>query len=557
MSEEESTPETTILSFADIASMKDTEIYKILEDDISFLESFLSLQEIPLNTPECNAKAGDFNAIFLSYIQRKSHDYHWLLKLLFTLASIRPKLIGIFPTLLNSFYSVYSAEKDEIIQYIMEFTDEVPYPLLLYILRKNYKHNPDGKIDTKYFDLFPDDDIINAIYHDDYDTLYSILLSKHDFNFDEVIDEDESYAYENLLRLTNFSFDYTLLDIAALFGSVKCFKYIFLNMESIPESTALYAIQGGSIEIVQILNQKDIDFSECFNLSIRYHQYELAEWILLNCDSYDTPLSGCLLYYNFKAFLYYSNHYDLTDQHANDNYPIPSDSYDALHAACYIGHLPLVKYLIENCKMNKDEKTMYHGVTPLQIACQEGNFQIVKYLIEQAKVSYEIYPELIMAIQQNNLYVVDYYFKVLNASKDYLQDSKFSFLYYACESGNLLIVKYLIEQIGVGPENDSSKAPFFEACKSASNYDKPREYLLIIKYFIDVLHFDINSRNQEGKTALTMAISKNELKTIEYLINEFHPDPEQNRFKGMTPSEYCESINGFPKVLEYLKSVGY
>ena len=54
------TPNEPFLTLSDISLMKDTEIYKLLEDDISFFDSFLSLQNIPLNTPEFNAKADKF-----------------------------------------------------------------------------------------------------------------------------------------------------------------------------------------------------------------------------------------------------------------------------------------------------------------------------------------------------------------------------------------------------------------------------------------------------------------------------------------------------------------
>ena len=120
MSKEISTPNVSFLTLSDISLMKDTEIYKLLDDDISFIDSFLSLQNIPLNTPEFNAKADDFNINFVSYLQRKSQDYHWVLNLLYFLAQIRPKLIGIFPNLLNSFYSIYSSQKEEINEFILD-----------------------------------------------------------------------------------------------------------------------------------------------------------------------------------------------------------------------------------------------------------------------------------------------------------------------------------------------------------------------------------------------------------------------------------------------------
>ena len=54
----------------------------------------------------------------------------------------------------------------------------------------------------------------------------------------------------------------------------------------------------------------------------------------------------------------------------------------ALHFACSNGHLDLVKYLIEKCHCNPEAKD-YVGWTPLYFASKEGHLDIVKYLIEE------------------------------------------------------------------------------------------------------------------------------------------------------------------------------
>ena len=191
----------------------------------------------------------------------------------------------------------------------------------------------------------PNDDLFNPISNDYLDSFCSILNSLPNFQ----LDQNVTFQYDTHCNIINLAgpFFY-LIDICALFGSTKCFKYIFMNLESIPNQAASYAIKGGSFEIVQILNQKGIDFSGCLNESILYHQYELTDWILLNYEPELIPISRCLVYYNFKAFLFYSNSQSLTKIIFETSYI--SGPYNVLHSACYIGHLPLVKYFIEKCE---------------------------------------------------------------------------------------------------------------------------------------------------------------------------------------------------------------
>ena len=58
----------------------------------------------------------------------------------------------------------------------------------------------------------------------------------------------------------------------------------------------------------------------------------------------------------------------------------------ALHFACSNGHLDLVKYLIEKCHCNPEAKD-YVGWTPLYFASKEGHLDIVQYLVEECHVT--------------------------------------------------------------------------------------------------------------------------------------------------------------------------
>ena len=86
-----------------------------------------------------------------------------------------------------------------------------------------------------------------------------------------------------------------------------------------------------------------------------------------------------------------------------------------IHIASKNGHLEIVKYLIENRKVNKEIKGWY-GKTPLHYACEKGHQPIVEYLI----------------LQRANVNVKD--------------DYGWTPLHYACATGQASIVEYLISK---------------------------------------------------------------------------------------------------------------
>ena len=57
------------------------------------------------------------------------------------------------------------------------------------------------------------------------------------------------------------------------------------------------------------------------------------------------------------------------------------DGYTLLYIACLVGHLPLVKYLLNDCQADKNEM-IKNGATPMMAAEEGGNEDVVKYLKE-------------------------------------------------------------------------------------------------------------------------------------------------------------------------------
>ena len=99
----------------------------------------------------------------------------------------------------------------------------------------------------------PSDPITKALRLDDVDELQNIIsktridISKCTipFNiFDDFDSNDESKKY---------------LNYAAAHGSLRCFKYLLLNHSEIDKDTFSYAVFGGNIEIIKIVDQNKND----------------------------------------------------------------------------------------------------------------------------------------------------------------------------------------------------------------------------------------------------------------------------------------------------------
>lgn len=56
-----------------------------------------------------------------------------------------------------------------------------------------------------------------------------------------------------------------------------------------------------------------------------------------------------------------------------------------MFASAFNGHLDIVKFLIEEIKVDPHEAA-YEDKTPLLISAEKGHLEVVKYLIEEIKV---------------------------------------------------------------------------------------------------------------------------------------------------------------------------
>ena len=197
--------------------------------------------------------------------------------------------------------------------------------------------------------LFKDDDKEDEYNTNDNDmdlfiTIYEPGTLKY------IIKEDDIESFKNIVNNCQTEFDYgqtlevsdncpeyyvkmkkkeiSLLSLAAFYGSIKIFNYIYINnrMELAFQDILIapFAIAGGNLNIIHICEQNNLcNFNSCLKQSIMFHRYEVSDWLLTNYSCETISIRRTLQSYNFQAFLFFSL-----------NEKIKTNSYDNVFFNC-------------------------------------------------------------------------------------------------------------------------------------------------------------------------------------------------------------------------------
>ena len=109
-----------------------------------------------------------------------------------------------------------------------------------------------------------DDELTNALRHDDIDKVQLIVTSKNAELSQYIIPYN---IFEDAIPCSN---EINLIDYAATYGSIKCFKYLMLNHLEMTNYTFYCAVLGGNTEIIHICYQKKYNFKGTLLKSIYY-----------------------------------------------------------------------------------------------------------------------------------------------------------------------------------------------------------------------------------------------------------------------------------------------
>ena len=138
---------------------------------------------------------------------------------------------------------------------------------------------------TEMLDLGePTDEITKALRHDDVDSLQALVANSR-------INISKATVPYNIFEdvVNNGTTKY--INYAAAYGSIKCFKYLLLNHAEIDDYSFKYAISGGNIEIIKIVDQNKKKDKKTDDNDHHQNRGELSLIVKKKCDCEDIVLS--------------------------------------------------------------------------------------------------------------------------------------------------------------------------------------------------------------------------------------------------------------------------
>ena len=305
------------------------------------------------------------------------------------------------------------------------------------------------------------------------------------------IDED-FFNSEITLNKGPYAQNISLLDLAAKAGSVKCFKYLLLNGACVSDKTADYAVEGGSLEIVEMCYQEGCDFSNSLKIAIKAHRNDIAEWILSNFAVVAPDLFLCITSFNTLALVYFVEHGLDINQRNKDQDTI-------LHYIAYYGQYEWMKYLISkgadvDIRSDKD-------LTPLHLAVNQGYFKMVKILYDNGADinSKGQYGKTALHLAASNGHYQIVVFLIEHGAELECTTGKWNYtpLFLAASSNNLDIADYLISQ----GANIKAKGAYGDSLFHIAIHNNSLDLLdLLIKN-----NANINQTDDNGRTPLMEA----------------------------------------------------
>lgn len=283
-----------------------------------------------------------------------------------------------------------------------------PYHPSLAEFRTNNWHAMKELITSTHDDAI----LANAIKNDDIEFLRQYTID-YRFNPNKQIPE---LPFEPCLFLQGGP---TLIQYAAFFGSIQCFKYLYLLKASLQlkdrrnRPLIMFAIAGGNLEIVRILEQSGVSFRGTLKIAMQFRRFDIFDWIIrthgdsINDIQYELNaiLCMCCRIDNLRGAIecvelgatpgkVTDGMSPLLNAAVNGNYEVirfiaqcPGveingtnfDGKSALHLAVRTGRLDSVKFLVgAGVELNSHARD---GATPLHTAAKYGQRNIVNYLI--------------------------------------------------------------------------------------------------------------------------------------------------------------------------------
>ena len=185
------------------------------------------------------------------------------------------------------------------------------------------------------------------------------------FDFNQCI-EPSLYERCSFINKNNVS----LINYAAFFGSIKCFRFLLLHGSNI-KSTFKYAVVGGNPEIIHHCEQNEATFEGSYEAAIEFHRndifYYLYENKIIEFKNISKLGEECIRYSNYELLSYLKKEGIEID-------------YSLIEASTISGNLPLYIYF-------HTSNTKRFPINNLFSSIKLGNYELVKYILGRERIN--------------------------------------------------------------------------------------------------------------------------------------------------------------------------
>lgn len=405
------------------------------------------------------------------------------------------------------------------------------------------------------------DSMENMIHFDAFDDFLEQVVSSPTFNVNQSysISIWEPVAYINVDNLP-------LIAAAAFYGSIKIFKYLFINKAELnyqrdrrTKSLISYAVAGGNVEIIRLLEQQHVDFESSIQTAAEYDQAEAFFWLdqmifqnLSIRDNRNRTLLHCAALSNSIEICLYI--LDQTQEYINEQNNM---HITPLVRAALNGSVEVLLILLSCPKIDLTIKYEFER-TILHIAAINNDIEIAQIMLsrDDTDVNARDYPLLMTP-----LFIAAYYGS-LNVAKLLLSNPKVDMsimdrdastvFQIAAMNGNISIARYLYEnyEFDVNHLNNEVKAALHKAIEIDS-FD-------MTAYLLSLPGINVNIQDKNKQTPLIIAVIRHNVDIVSILLKHEGINPNIQSYKGAAlihAAEECTEDNDRfnAKALDILK----
>ena len=356
-----------------------------VEETKEYKKYFAELNNVikPLFTGQNDVAHQNIFQYYNLYQNSDIDSFIWLIQLMVHFYYLRPKERQFLYNLVCELCEKFSNYPSNFIYYMNQTKYQIPFESYFCILSltvpsilKEYGKEPKYKIKFN-IEVYDPSSIQYWIKEDDIDSLQSYIAKNTSENVSAMVFDIMHTPVECIENVDKTS----IINFSAFYGSINIFKYLIMNNSKISENICMYAIAGRNFEIIHILEQKNFKFRNCLKMSVKYHCYDLTDWLLMNFECEPIFLQETVQLYNYEAFLFFLNNNYLVNEFEHN-------MKNVLQTASWNGHLEVLKFLYENILSNLsnfDDDCQENVYTPLHYACWNGHLSLVEYLVNEIK----------------------------------------------------------------------------------------------------------------------------------------------------------------------------